>query len=71
MEKSSIVDIDATIICERESHKGIIIGRQGSNADVRSVQTARKDIERDAGFTGESAALGQGQARTGETVISC
>jgi len=24
-----IVDIDATIICERDSHKGIIIGKQG------------------------------------------
>ncbi len=23
------MDIDATIICERESHKGIIIGHQG------------------------------------------
>ncbi len=27
--KKNIVDIEATIICERESHKGIIIGRQG------------------------------------------
>ena len=25
-----IMDIDATIICERDSHKGIIIGKQGS-----------------------------------------
>ena len=25
-----IIDIDATIICERDSHKGIIIGKQGS-----------------------------------------
>ena len=25
-----IVDIDATIICERDSHKGIIIGKQGA-----------------------------------------
>lgn len=25
-----IIDIDATIVCERESHKGIIIGKQGS-----------------------------------------
>ena len=28
--KNPIVDIDATIICERESHKGIIIGKQGA-----------------------------------------
>ena len=26
----SIVDIDATIVCERDSHKGIIIGKGGS-----------------------------------------
>ncbi|MDD6327992.1 MAG: GTPase Era [Lachnospiraceae bacterium] len=25
----SVIDIDATIICERDSHKGIIIGKQG------------------------------------------
>lgn len=28
--KGRLVDIDATIICERDSHKGIIIGKQGS-----------------------------------------
>ena len=28
--KEHIVNIDATIICERDSHKGIIIGKQGS-----------------------------------------
>ena len=25
-----VMHIDATIICERDSHKGIIIGKQGS-----------------------------------------
>jgi GTP-binding protein Era len=29
-KKGNIVDIEATIICERESHKGIIIGKGGS-----------------------------------------
>lgn len=29
-KQGNIIDIDATIICERESHKGIIIGKQGS-----------------------------------------
>lgn len=29
-KKGHIVDIDATIICERDSHKGIIIGKGGS-----------------------------------------
>lgn len=39
-----ICDIDATIICERDSHKGIIIGKQG--AMLKRIGTAaRKDIE--------------------------
>ena len=29
-KKGNMLDIDATIVCERESHKGIIIGKQGS-----------------------------------------
>ena len=37
-------DIDATIICERESHKGIIIGKNGSM--LKKIGTeARMDIE--------------------------
>lgn len=40
-----IVDIDATIICERESHKGIIIGKQG--AMLKKIGTnARYEIEK-------------------------
>ena len=40
-----IVDIDATIICERDSHKGIIIGKQGSM--LKKIGTgARRDIEK-------------------------
>ena len=39
-----IVDIDATIICERDSHKGIIIGRQG--AMLKKIgSAARYEIE--------------------------
>ena len=42
--KNPIVDIDATIICERESHKGIIIGKQG--AMLKKIgSTARYEIE--------------------------
>ena len=37
-------DIDATIICERDSHKGIIIGKQGSMLKKIGSQ-ARRDIE--------------------------
>ena len=40
----NMVDIDATIVCERDSHKGIIIGKQG--AMLKRIGTdARKEIE--------------------------
>ena len=29
-KNQDIIDIDATIVCERESHKGIIIGKGGA-----------------------------------------
>ena len=39
-----IIDIEATIICERDSHKGIIIGKQG--AMLRKIgSAARREIE--------------------------
>lgn len=42
--RGNIVDIDATIICERDSHKGIIIGKQG--AMLKKIGTdARKSME--------------------------
>lgn len=40
-----IMDIDATIYCERDSHKGIIIGKQGSMLKKIGLN-ARRDIER-------------------------
>lgn len=42
--RGKIVDIDATIVCEKESHKGIIIGKQGSMLKKIGT-TARADIE--------------------------
>lgn len=42
--KKRIVDIEATIVCERESHKGIVIGKQGSMLK-KIGSMARKDIE--------------------------
>lgn len=43
-EGGTLIDLDATIICERESHKGIIIGKQG--AMLKKIGTeARRDIE--------------------------
>ena len=42
--KEQIVDMQATIYCERDSHKGIIIGKGGSK--LKEIGTlARKDIE--------------------------
>jgi len=39
-----IVEVEATVICERESHKGIIIGKQG--ATLKKIGSmARQDIE--------------------------
>lgn len=44
-ENSNIVDIEATIVCERESHKRIIIGKQG--AMIKDIGSkARRDMER-------------------------
>ena len=40
----SLVDIEATIICERESHKGIIIGKNGAMLKKIGTQS-RHDIE--------------------------
>ncbi|MCX4326699.1 MAG: GTPase Era [Lachnospiraceae bacterium] len=42
--KGNMIDIDATIICERNPHKGIIIGKQG-NMLKKIGSEARRDIE--------------------------
>ena len=44
-EDGNVIDVDATIYCEKASHKGMIIGRQG--AMLKKIgQLAREDIER-------------------------
>ncbi len=43
--KGRVMHIEATIICERDSHKGIIIGRQG-NMLKKIGSTARYEIEK-------------------------
>lgn len=46
--KGIITDIDATIICERDSHKGIIIGKGGEM--LKKIGTnARYEIEKQLG----------------------
>ncbi len=48
-EGSGFFDIEATIVCERESHKGIIIGKQGSM--LKKIGTnARLQIEALLGY---------------------
>ena len=42
---ADIIDIEATVYCERDSHKGIIIGKKG--AMLKKISTyARQDVER-------------------------
>ena len=42
--KERIVNIDATIVCEKDSHKGMIIGKQG--AMLKKIgSAARADIQ--------------------------
>lgn len=43
-EGGRLMDIHATIVCERDSHKGIIIGKKGSMLKKIGTQ-ARKEIE--------------------------
>lgn len=43
-KKGQLMDIEATIVCERDSHKGIVIGKKG--AMLKAIGTdARKEIE--------------------------
>ena len=44
-EDADILDIEATIYCERETHKGMVIGKKG--AMLKKISTyARQDLER-------------------------
>ncbi len=52
-KNKDIMDIEATIYCERESHKGIIIGKQGSMLK-KIGSNARYEIQR---FTGSQINL--------------
>lgn len=43
-ENQAIIDIDATIVCEKDSHKGMVIGKQG--AMLKKIGSmARRDME--------------------------
>lgn len=48
MENKPIFNIEATIFCQRESHKGIIIGKKGSKLKQIGIY-AREDLEKTLG----------------------
>lgn len=48
-KNEDFMEINATIYCERDSHKGIIIGKQGSMLKLIGTE-AREDIERLLGY---------------------
>ena len=64
-----IFDIEATIVCERESHKGIVIGKGGSMLKKDRHRGPDRDRESD-GCKGKPAALGQGpQGMAGQRAL--
>ena len=55
-----MLDIDATIFCEKETHKRIIIGKNGSM--LKKISTfARQDIERFFDCKGIPTDMGKGK----------
>ncbi len=63
------MDIEATIFCERDSHKGIIIGKNG--AMLKKIGSmARRDIEELLEKQANLQLWVKVKRRTGETVIS-
>lgn len=61
-KNGNIVDIEAVIVCERESHKRIIIGKKG--AMIKEIGTqARVEMENLLGYEGKSASVGKGSKR--------
>jgi GTP-binding protein Era len=43
-DEQNMIDIDATIVCEKDSHKGMIIGKRGEM--LKKIGTyARQDME--------------------------
>ena len=61
-ENQDIIDVMATIIVERDSQKGIVIGKQGKM--LKEIgQRARVDIENLAGFKSVLRALGKSAER--------
>ncbi len=67
---NGIFDIEATIVCERESHKGIVIGKGGSMLKKRSAPRPQDRDRESDGCKGKPAALGQGpQGMAGQRAL--
>ena len=56
-------DIDATIVCERDSHKGIIIGKQGSMLKKDRNQCALTRWKKMLDVQGKLTVVGEGEER--------
>ncbi len=61
--KNGITDIEATIICERDSHKGIIIGKGGSDAEKRLEVMPVLKLKKLLGRQSQPASLGKSAQR--------
>ena len=65
-----IVDISAVIYCERDSHKGIIIGKNGRK--LKGIgKSARADIELLLGFSSKSSIMGKSKRKLEKLTKLC
>lgn len=58
---TDLVDIDVNIYCERESHKGMVIGKGGAMLK-KIAQCRSRRLRRFSWMQSQSAVLGQGKA---------
>ncbi len=65
-----IVDISAVIYCERDSHKGIIIGKNGRK--LKGIgKSARADIELLLGISSKSSIMGKSKRKLEKLTKLC
>ena len=57
---TDLIDIDVNIYCERESHKGMVIGKGGAMLQ-KDRQCGPCRLRRVSGLPGQPAVLGQGE----------
>ena len=59
---TDLVDIDVNIYCERESHKGMVIGKRRRYVE-KDCQRGAGRLRRVPGMPCQSAVLGEGKTR--------